>query len=350
MSYARRFTLFVSALALALTACGGAGDDQAATGSPGDGEATEDAADPQEGTTDGGDGEVLEVSFGASGMPSSIGLLAAIIRDENLDERHGLNMTFREFAPDQAEQAILTGQVETGFFAPVALANVREEGQDVVFLRALQANHGAVIVRDDSDYESLEDLRGQTIATLSPVSGLYTSMQVLAAEIGLDWENDFNLVSGPPPGLIGFIETGEVEAIVHFEPNVSSLLASGNYRAVMTPTEAWEEETGVPLFMLGLTAREAWVRDNPEAASRLVALFDELLELIDSDPDIIRNYQEDLGLDDDAMDIAVERMAEIYITEHVSEIEDNVQHILERSLELGVIDEMPDTVFMQPGS
>lgn len=343
MSFAKRYLFGGVALCLALAACGtdttsdeaddGVGADEAAD----DGSSDSDQEEPE---------DVIEVSFGASGMPSSIGLLAAIIEDEGYAEAHGLDLTVREFAPDQAEQAILTGQVDTGFFAVVALANVREEGQDVVFLRPLQANHGAVIVRDDSDYDSLEDLQGQSIATLTPVSGLYTSMQVLAAELGLDWESDFDIISGPPPGLISFIETGEVEGIVHFEPSVSSLLASGDYRAVMTPTEAWEEQTGAPLFMLGLAARESWVEDNPEAARRLVAVFDDLLEGIDSDPEIIRNYQEDLGLSDEAMDIAVERMSDIYIPESIAEVEDNVRLILERSQELGVIAEVPDRIFV----
>lgn len=336
------------AAGLLLTACngddGGATDD--ATDTPTESQDTDaDGSDASDGAAD----EVLEVSFGASGMPSSIGLLSAIIQDEGLDEQHGLDMSFSEFAPDQAEQAILTGQVDTGFFALVAQANVQAEGQDVVFLRPLQANHGAMLVRDDSDYESLEDLQGQTVATLSPVSGIYTSMQVLAAEIGLDWEQDFDVISGPPPALVGFIESGEVEGIVHFEPTVSSLLSTGNYRAIMTPTETWEESTGAPLFMLGVAARQAWIDEHPEAASRLVDVFDELLEMIDSDPEIIRNYQAELDLDDEAMDIAVERMADIYIPETAEDVEENVDHILDRSLELGVIPEIPDTVFVDPG-
>lgn len=352
----RRRLVVATALCTVLAACAGGGSaDPGQTDAGGSNGGAGTAGGQTGGATEGPDGgqeatepapdEVLEVSFGASALPSSIGLLAAIIQDQELDADHGLEMTFSEFAPDQAEQAILTGQVDTGFFAVVALANVQAEGQDVVFLRPLQANHGAVVVRDDSPYESLEDLRGETIATLTPVSGIYTSMQVLAAQLGLDWERDFELISGPPPALVAFIETGDVEAIVHFEPTVSRLLSTGDYRVILTPTEAWEQDTGSPLFMLGVAARQSWVDDNPEAARRLVAMFDELLAMIDGDPELLREYQEELGLDDEAMDIAVERMSDIYITESAEESEDNVRQILETSLELGVITQMPEPIF-----
>lgn len=305
----------------------------------------EDPPETAEEPPDGDAGEVQEVSFAASSMPSSIGLVAAIIREEELDTAHGLDLEFREFAPDAAEQALLTGQVDTGFFPVVSLGEVRAQGQDVIFLRPLQANHGEVIVRDEDPYESLEDLQGETIGTLAPVSGLYTSMQVLSAELGLDWEEDFEVISGPPPGLVSFIETGEVEAIVHFEPNVSRLLGTGDFRSVMVPTEEWEELTGHPLFMLGLATREEWAEANPEAAQSLVSVFDDLFALIDEDPDLLRQFQDELDLDDEAMDIATERMPGIYIREGPEEVEENVRVILERSVELGILEEVPDDVF-----
>lgn len=331
-------------LALTLVAAG-CGQEEAPEAAPDDDATDASADDDGDDDEDDADDEVYEVSFGASALPSSIGLLAAIIEDNEMDAAHGLDLEFSEFAPDQAEQAVLTGQVDTGFFPVVSLGEVRAEGEDVVFLRPLQANHGALVVRDEDPYESLEDLVGERVGTLDPVSGIYTSMQVLAAEIDLDWEGDFEVISGPPPGLISFLETGEVEAIVHFEPNVSRLVATGDYRSIMVPTEEWEELTGQPLFMLGVAARESWVEDNTEAARRLVALFDELLGEIEGNPELLGEYQEELELDDEAMEIVEERMPGIYITDDAEAVSDNVDYILERSVELGILDEVPDRVF-----
>ncbi|MPZ89290.1 MAG: PhnD/SsuA/transferrin family substrate-binding protein [Nitriliruptorales bacterium] len=293
-------------------------------------------------------GDLVPVSFAASAGSSSIGLLAGLIKDRGIDRAHGIDLQISEFAPDAAEQALLTGQVDTSFFAPVSWAKVREEGRDIVFLRPIQQAHTAVVVRDDSPYQSLQDLQGERVATLNPVSGVYTSMQVLAAEVGLSWEGDFEVISAPPPGLVAFIEGGDAEAIVHFEPTVSSLLADGGYRIVMTPSERWEELTGAPLFMLGLATTREWMEANPQAARNLSAVIQQAVETLHDDPSVIADYQEPLGLSDEALEIAQERMSDIYIPEDPADIEDNVHHLLERAHELGIIGEIPEPIFEEP--
>lgn len=344
----------VAILAMVATACGGGGDD---TPDAGGGETTDAQETTAEETTAGSasatDGdtstpdEVIPVSFGASAGTSAIGLLANVIKGEGIDTEHGLDMQMSEFAPDQAEQAILTGQVDTGFFALVSWAKVQNEGEDIALLAPLLQNHGAVLVANDSDVQSFEDLQGRRIATLSPVSGLYTSMQVLAAELGLSWEDDFEVISGPPPGLVAFLENGDVDAIVHFEPTVSQLLATGDYRVVMTPSETWREETGEPLFMLGVAAQQSWVDENPEAARRVVETINDATTRLSEDPSLIEKYQEALQLSDEEIEIAKERMSGIYIPEPAEELSEDVQMILDRSVELGVIDDYPTPVFAE---
>ncbi|HUG86972.1 MAG TPA: ABC transporter substrate-binding protein [Euzebya sp.] len=359
-------------LCLVATACAGGSDDDAAevdvTDAP---EAADPADDPQatpadaatdaatdaeteapedEATTAEPAGDPVTVRFASSAPPSSIALLSDVIVGEGLDTANGIILEPVEFTPDAAEQAILTGQAEAGFFALVSWAKVRAEGQDIVMLGPIQTNHGAVLVRADSEYESLEDLQGQRIATLSPVSGLYTSMQVLAAQLGLSWTDDFEVISGPPPGLVAFLEGGDVEAIVHFEPTVSQLLSSGDYRAVMTPAEAWEEATGEPLLMLGVAAPREWVDANPEAAAGLDQAIRDALTLLAGEPEVIRQYLSEFDLDEATLDVAAERMAEIYIPESGAEIEAIAETILNESVALGIIDEAPTPVFEPPGS
>lgn len=355
----RRTTSVWTALVLTLCLL-----SSACAGEEGGGDAGDEAADATESTTaDSGDAaeagdstatesseELPTVRFASSAPPSSIALLSDVIVGEGLDTANGIALEPVEFTPDAAEQAILTGQADTGFFALVSWAKVRAEGQDIVMLGPIQTNHGAVLVQADSEFETLEDLQGQRIATLSPVSGLYTSMQVLSAQLGLSWTDDFEIISGPPPGLVAFLEGGDVEAIVHFEPTVSQLLASGNYRAVMTPAEAWEESTGEPLLMLGVAAPRAWVDANPEAAAGLEQAVRDALTLLAGDQEVIREYLSAFDLDEATLDIAVERMAEIYIPESGEEVEAIAETILNESVELGIIDEAPTPVFETPGS
>ncbi|MGH3343190.1 MAG: ABC transporter substrate-binding protein [Carbonactinosporaceae bacterium] len=290
----------------------------------------------------------IPVTFAASAGASSTGLVASVIKGEGLDAKHGLNMKVSEFAPDQAEQALLTGQVDTGFFGIISLAKVRSEGHDLTFMAPLQTNHGDVIVPAESQVKHLEQLRGQKIATLNPVSGLYTTMQVLAAEIGLSWEEDFNVISAPPPALVAFIEKNEVDGIVHFEPTTSQLLASGKYRSVMNLSEAWQQRTGRPLLMLGLAAEQSWIDENPEAARRLTATLRDATRLLSTDQELMANYLERFGLEPEVVDTAKQRMAKIYITESAAKSAADARLILKRARELGIISEVPEPIFVSP--
>lgn len=351
--------LLLTVLAMVLTACGGGSEGPSTTSDDQPTESETTGSTEAVATTDAGTGTVTDaaaetcgsggapvsVSFGASAGTSAIGLLANVIKGEGIDTDHGVDMQISEFAPDQAEQAILTGQVDTGFFALVSWAKVQNEGEDVALLAPLMQNHGAVLVREDSDAQSLEDLKGKRLATLSPVSGLYTSMQVLAAELDLSWEDDFEVISGPPPGLVAFLENGDVDGIVHFEPTVSQLLATGSYRVVMTPSEAWQEQTGEPLFMLGVAAQQSWVDENTETARCVVDAIRDATTRLSDDPSLIENYQEELQLSDEEIAIAKERMSGIYIPQPAEELEEDVRMILDRSVELGVIEGYPDQIF-----
>lgn len=342
---------------LLLTACSGGGTAEPdPVETEGDAGASQTSS-PDDAATSSDDGaattdeEATVVRYGTSSPPGAMGLLTTIIADEGFDLNNGVRLEVSEFAPDQAESALLTGQVDTGFFALLSAVNSRAEGQDLVFLRGLQANHGGLLVKADSPYQSLEDLAGEKVATLNPVSGIYTSMQVLAAELGLDWEADFELVSAPPPGLVALIETDEVEAILHFEPTVSRLTSSGEYRAIMIPNDVWREQTGGPLFMLGLGARQTWVDENPETAAAVEQTFTDVLEFIAADPQVIANYGEYLGIEGEVLDQYIERMSGMFVLESNDEIRENVETILERAAELGTIPDPPafDELFAETG-
>ena len=356
-SVVRRPLIFAVLALLLLTACASedpstpeAAEDESSEEAPTEEEESAPDEDAEAEDAEASD-ELAVVNYGTSGPPGAMGLLTTMITDLGIDEDNGIQLETSQFAPDQAESALLTGQVDVGFFALLSAVNTRAEGQDIVFMRGLQANHGGLLVKADSPYESLEDLKGEKVATLNPVSGIYTSMQVLAAELGLDWEEDFELLSAPPPGLVTLIETDEVEAILHFEPTVSRMTQSGDYRAIVIPNDVWREQTGGPLFMLGLATRQAWLDENPDLAARVVASFDEVLQRIEEDPSIIADYNDEwLELEDEVLDQYIERISGMIVAESNDEIRENVTMILTRAEELGAIEEAPpiEELFTSP--
>lgn len=290
--------------------------------------------------------ELIDVRWGGASGPSQAGLRDAIITDRDLDEKHGLNLDITALAPDQAELAVLTGQVDVGFLPLISWANAVAEGEDLVVLDLTSHNHGALLVRADSEYETVDDLVGGTIATLNPVSSMYTSTQVILSQMGIAWPDDFEVLSGPPPALIGFIESGEVDAIVHFEPNVCRLVSSGNYRLIWGLDEQWQELTGNSLPLTGFVARRSWLEENPGVADRIREMGRDLGDTIAGNPEVIAEYADLLELEgEEQINCAMERMAPQYEPFSEEESIETASLFLDTAVDEGIIEDYPDTIF-----
>jgi NitT/TauT family transport system substrate-binding protein len=271
-----------------------------------------------------------------------MGLVTTVIKRHGLDLKHGVDLDLKPFDPADAEKAVVIGSVEVGFFVPISWAKVNLEDQSVAFLLPLYTNHGSLLVRSDSPYQSVEDLRGKKIATLGQISGLYTSMQVLCRELGLDWEKDFSLVSGPAPAVVAALERGDVEAAVPFEPNSSLLLATGKYRELLNPNEAWRQITGSPMFLVGLAARQRWIDQNLDTARAVKATILDATRYIREHPDVFEEEREALGIQSEAhLALVKQRMADIYLPEQDAALVRSIEEIVDRSVDLGIVPTKP---------
>jgi ABC-type nitrate/sulfonate/bicarbonate transport system substrate-binding protein len=283
------------------------------------------------------------VVFGTNAGGSAMGLVTSVVKRHGLDLAHGVDLDLKPFDPADGEKAVVIGTLEVGIFVPVSWAIVNHEGQDISFLAPIYRNHGALLVRADAPYQQMADLRGKKIATLGQISGLYTSMQVLMREMGLDWEKDFDLVSGPAPAVVAALERGDVEAAVPFEPNSSLLLAGGKYRELLNPNEAWRAITGSPLFLVGLAARQRWIDQNPDTARAVKATILDATRYIREHPDVFEEEREALGIQSDAhLALVKQRMADVYLPEQDAALVRSIEEIVDRSVDLGIVPAKPN--------
>jgi ABC-type nitrate/sulfonate/bicarbonate transport system substrate-binding protein len=283
-----------------------------------------------------------KVVFATNAGGSAMGLVTTVIKRHGLDLKHGVDLDLKPFDPADAEKAVVIGTVEAGPFVPISWATLVLEGQEVSFLAPVYRNHGSLLVRADAPYQTLADLKGKKIATLGHISGLYTSMQVLCRELGLDWEKDFSLVSGPAPAVVAALERGDVEAGLPFEPNTSKLLEGGKYRELLNPNELWQQLTGSSLFLVGLAARQRWIDENPDTARALRATILDGTRYIREHPDVFEEESELLGIESPAhLALVKQRMAPIYLPEQDATMVRSIEQIVSRAVELGILPDKP---------
>lgn len=281
----------------------------------------------------------IKLSTVASG---ATGFLTHVMTQRKINERYNLELDLVSADPAAAERAVLFKQVDAGLFPILSAARANSEGQAVTLFGPLLWNHNYGLTFADRPYTRLADLRGKKIATLDPISSTYQSTLVLAKEQGLDFEKDFKVVTSPPPAVIAFLQRGDVEGIIHFEPNIGNLLTTAKYKVFFEENAEWKRLTGQNMFFVGLAAFDTWLKANGDGARRLVQAVLKTAQTIRADATVFQQYADFLGLDSPAkVKAAQERMTAIYPTEWNQAAADNAESLVKRAIELKILAKAP---------
>ncbi|MBI2954304.1 MAG: ABC transporter substrate-binding protein [Chloroflexi bacterium] len=279
----------------------------------------------------------------------AMGLTSALIQKMGLDAKYGLKLDVKSMDPTATEKAIALRQIDAGNFSLLSAVNSTNQDIPTVVFAPVLYNHISVIVWKDSPYRSMADLKGKKIASPEKAGGAYTSAQVLARELGGDFEKDYQIITGPIAALPPYLERKDVEAILIHEPVASGLILSGNYRRLMAYTEEWQKLTGQPMFMNGIAAHRSWVEQNRDTAAALTKIMIEAHSYIRKNPEVFEQNKDVLGLKSaDAVKMAQERMPAIYPDRWDNELVQNAKHIVDRAVELKITAPPKQDIFWVP--
>lgn len=116
---------------------------------------------------------------------------------------------------------VATGEIHTAVAAPDPVALLRAQGIDLkVFYTAYRRNIFGLAVPKDSDIQNYQDLRGKRIGVTSMASVGVIIARSVAADAGLNPQSDIRIVvSGQPAQSAALLESGEVDALSHWDTN-----------------------------------------------------------------------------------------------------------------------------------
>lgn len=127
----------------------------------------------------------------------------------------------------------------------------------------------AVIVRRNSPFKSLTDLRGKPFGVQSTGSGAFKCVRAAAlAAYGFDIKNDTKMEQVPAPALYKLLEAGRVDAMVSISSfTMKALSQPEKFRVLFSPNEYWIKQTGYPIVWdAPLVAWKSWVQQDPVRA------------------------------------------------------------------------------------
>jgi ABC-type nitrate/sulfonate/bicarbonate transport system substrate-binding protein len=195
-------------------------------------------------------------------------------KDAGIFAKHGIDLEVdvRPFAGFLA--GLPSKQSMAGNYSGISDIQKINEGLDWAIIGPGLTVVQDVIVRKDSPYKTVADLRGKKFGAFSTGAGAFKAARAAiidAYKIDVLKDSQFQQVAGP--ALNKLLERGQLEAMI----NISSLTMAAEaepekFRVLFSPNEYWKEKTGYPIVWASpLAAWRSWVDADKRRARNFAA-------------------------------------------------------------------------------
>lgn len=226
--------------------------------------------------------EAVTIATVAAGQS---GYIAALIQAKGIAAKHGIQIENKMMGFTEGANALKLGRTQFSTMQPSTAVNLWKSGTRVQIFAPQIWSGNAFIVRTNSPYKSLRDLKGKKIGNFSRVTGAYFFSAVIAKEQGLDIEKDFQSIPAATGALIALLERGEVEAINMFQPHVTKLVLTGRYRVLVDFDKALNAIFGSPPLKTGIATLKATAEKRPDLLKAVRGAYEDGIKLIKAGKD-----------------------------------------------------------------
>lgn len=136
------------------------------------------------------------------GLPSGgvFGLGGQYMIDKKLDRKHGFVAKPRWGGVANVERLIAIGAIPVGLATVESALRANLKGIPLKLVQPyMRTMHNYILVRKDSPYKSISDLKGKSIAVPREVTSAYNLFDFMMRKQGVSIEKDFQLKKWGPP-------------------------------------------------------------------------------------------------------------------------------------------------------
>ncbi len=253
-----------------LTGCGSASGSTAAASADTSSSQSADASDET---------RVLRVGAQSYPLYSSVNIAHELgYIDEEL-ENVGATEEWTNFnSGPLVNEAVSAGEEDIGFMADLPAIIAKSGGQDLQIVSNIATGEKslAVLVKPDSDIESIEDLKGKKIAYATGSYAQHLLALVLdEADLSFDDIESVNLGAADSPQAL---ENGDVDAIVIWEQFITKLTNEGKARVLI-------DGTGIKRSNMVIYSVTDYAEENPDIIEAFIKAVDRGAQYIEEHPD-----------------------------------------------------------------
>jgi NitT/TauT family transport system substrate-binding protein len=230
-------------------------------------------------------GQALQAVNIATNASGQSGYIASLIEAKGVDVKYGIKITNLMMDFTEAANAVKMGRAMASAMQPSTAVNLVKSGIDIRLITPQIWSGNSWVVKKDSPYKSLAELKGKKIGNFARVTGAYFFSAVIAKERKLDIEKDFQNVPAETGALIALLERGEVEAINMFEPHTTRLVLSGRYRVLLDFDIELEQIFGAPPLKSSIGMLKETVEKQPALVKAIRGAYVDAIKMIKAGQD-----------------------------------------------------------------
>ena len=193
--------------------------------------------------------------------------------------------------------AMASGDVDVGYVGIAPVLSSVSSGVPVKVISSAQVEGSGIIVTDDSNIESAQDLAGKTIATPGEASIQHVLLSAYLKTNGMSLD-DINESAMKVPSINDALKTGNLPAAITFQPYVSLGETDDNIDKLVDSSEIMP---GPPCCVV--VASDDFIKNHEDTAKDIVAIHENATTFINEQikanktDDIVKLLPEDIVAD-----------------------------------------------------
>jgi NitT/TauT family transport system substrate-binding protein len=284
---------------------------------------------------------------GAGGLapPSNGSFMFPIIKQLQLDKKHGLNFDVHTYSnPGALYSDFAANNTGDIFGAVFNAANFYTRGMDVRLLFTVStANHN--FVTKNSAIKTAKDLDGKTIAATTS-SGMYGLALLFLRQNNLDPHKNINVITAAPSSVQTQLLADRVEVGLLADPALSNVVSKGLHIVGDMNNEIRKQlsmKADAPIWYIAGYAHKTWIDENPKRAMATMKMWQDAAafhhEHQDEADKIVSDYTH---IPVPALKLSRKLGLANFIVKPAIEEKANIDAVLKGFKEVGFLKELPD--------
>lgn len=251
------------------------------------------------------------INFGVQPATMPIYIAKATGLLEKVEEKHDVEIVFRKFSYGAPEnQALAAGelQIASAGMGPAIVAAARLPAK-LLAISILEQT--AILIPNDSDVESVADLKGKRIAFPGKGSQQYPLLVKALNDAGLSLD-DIELFKTKGSDVPTLLANKSVDAGITWDPHVSNALAAGHSKVLIKAEKILPIKAGHYIGN-GVYARDDFIEERPELVQDIVSAIVQAIDIILEDQEkVIKLWSQEIGFSEKVIRYSLEQEISVY--------------------------------------